>query len=37
MATCPECRRYFKTLEDEQNMHACLYCSYFPNDEEEEE
>ncbi len=37
MATCPECRKHFRILEDEQGMHGCPYCGYSPDYEDEEE
>jgi hypothetical protein len=41
MATCPKCRRHFRTLEDEEGMHECPRCGYAPwhdesNDEPDE-
>ena len=30
MATCPKCRRHFRTLEDEEGMHECPRCGYAP-------
>ena len=32
MATCPRCRKHFRTLEDEENMHDCSKCGYSPMD-----
>ena len=37
MATCPRCRRHFRTLEDEEGMHDCPYCGYPPYEEEDED
>ena len=34
MATCPKCRRHFRTLEDEEGMHECPRCGYAPWHEE---
>lgn len=34
MPRCPRCKRHFRTLEDEQDIHDCPYCGYFPRDEE---
>lgn len=31
MATCPHCRRHFRTLEDEADMHDCPFCGYPPS------
>ena len=28
MPTCPKCRYYFRTLDDETNMHDCPRCGY---------
>lgn len=28
MARCPHCRRHFRTLDDEQDMHDCPHCLY---------
>ena len=36
MARCPKCRRHFRTLEDEEGMHACPYCDYWPHEEQDE-
>lgn len=31
MPRCPNCRRSFRTLEDESDMHDCPHCGYFPH------
>lgn len=36
MATCPKCRRHFRTLEDEEGMHECPRCGYAPWHDEPE-
>ena len=33
MARCPRCTRHFRTLEDEEGMHDCPHCGYWPGDE----
>ena len=35
MARCPKCRSSFRTLEDEEGMHACPFCNYHPSDEDD--
>jgi hypothetical protein len=34
MATCPHCRRHFRTLEDEADIHDCPFCGYPPHGNE---
>ena len=34
MARCLHCRRHFRTLDDEQDMHDCPHCGYGPRDPE---
>ena len=31
MPRCPACRRSFRTMEDEEGMHDCPHCGYFPH------
>lgn len=31
MPRCPRCRRSFRTLEDEQDMHECPSCGFGPD------
>ena len=33
MARCPNCRRFFREMEDEQGMHDCPHCGYGPRDD----
>lgn len=37
MATCPECRKYFRTPDGEEQDHACPRCGYFPEKEMEDD
>lgn len=32
MPTCPSCKTYFKTLEDEEHIHDCPKCGFSPED-----
>jgi hypothetical protein len=34
MARCPNCKRHFRTLEDEEGMHACPSCGFDGHEEE---
>ena len=34
MARCPHCKRHFRTLEDEEGMHACPHCGHSPEDDQ---
>lgn len=37
MPTCPKCKTYFRTLEDEQDIHSCPKCGFSPEDLMEED
>ena len=37
MPTCPRCKRRFKTLPDEENMHDCPSCGFSPEDLEDDD
>lgn len=36
MARCPNCKHKFRTLEDEEGMHACPHCGYGPPEDNKE-
>ena len=32
---CPNCKRTFRVLEDEQGQHECPHCGYGPEDDQD--
>lgn len=34
MARCPNCRKHFREMEDEQGMHDCPFCGYGHHEDE---
>ena len=37
MPQCPMCHKQFRTLEDEEYIHECPKCGYFPEEEDEDD
>jgi len=37
MPKCPKCKRYFRTLPDEEQDHPCPACGWEPGDRDDED